>query len=106
MKKLELPKPKSIEKKVEAYLVSETRKLGGVAYKFTSPGRRGVPDRLVILPGNRIAFVEVKDTQGKLTPNQVSAIKLLRSLDCEVKLLRSMGEVTRFLDQLAQKRPG
>ena len=43
---------------------------GGKAYKFTSPGNSGVPDRLVVLPEGRIGFVELKqggETAGKTT---------------------------------------
>lgn len=46
------------ERDVEQYLIDEAEKRGGTAIKFT--GMRGMPDRLVLLPGGRIAFVEVK----------------------------------------------
>lgn len=39
------------ESGVEKELVARVQGAGGEAYKFTSPGRRGVPDRLVLLPG-------------------------------------------------------
>lgn len=58
------------EKEVEAHLVKRVKKLGGEAEKFTSPGRRSVPDRLVTFPGGRVCFVEVKATGGKVTDNQ------------------------------------
>jgi hypothetical protein len=34
------------EKVIENYLCEEAKKIGGLCYKFTSPGRRGVPDRI------------------------------------------------------------
>lgn len=49
-----------LESKIEAYLRQRVKDLGGIAYKFTSPGNSGVPDRLVLLPGNRTVFVELK----------------------------------------------
>jgi hypothetical protein len=54
-----------LEKAVEAYLVARIKSLGGLALKFTSPSRRNVPDRIVLLPGARITFVELK-APGKL----------------------------------------
>jgi len=72
------------EKKVEAFLVKEVKKLGGVAYKFTSPNRRSVPDRLVVLPGLKPKFVELKATGEVPTPGQEREIKRLRDLKQEV----------------------
>jgi len=48
------------EAKIEKKLVERIKRLGGIAYKFTSPARRSVPDRLVLLPGGTVVFVEVK----------------------------------------------
>lgn len=55
------------EKQVETKLVTETKSMGGLAPKFISPGLDGVPDRLVLLPGGKIAFIELK-AQGKNAP--------------------------------------
>jgi Holliday junction resolvase len=48
------------ESLIEKHLVAEVKKAGGVAFKFVSPGRRSVPDRIVLLPGGRLVFVECK----------------------------------------------
>lgn len=53
-------KKKESEKKTENYLCEQIKKRGGHAYKFTSPQRRSVPDRLCILPDNFVFFVECK----------------------------------------------
>ena len=45
------------EKDIERFLVNGVKKLGGVAYKFVSPGNAGVPDRLIVMPGGRVYFV-------------------------------------------------
>lgn len=58
------------EKELEAYLVREVCKAGGRAYKFTSPGRRNVPDRLAVWPGSVMHFVELKAPGKKLTAAQ------------------------------------
>ena len=46
-----------LEKEVERYLREQVKKrLGGMALKFVSPGLSGVPDRVVLLPGEKITF--------------------------------------------------
>jgi hypothetical protein len=57
------------ENKVEKYLDSEVKKLGGLTRKWVSPGRDGVPDRIVIIYGD-VYFVEVKTDDGMLTVRQ------------------------------------
>ena len=58
------------ESLIERKLVIEVKKRGGLAVKFVSPGLDGVPDRLVLLPMGRIAFVEVKRHGEKPRPLQ------------------------------------
>ena len=48
------------EKTLEALLVQAVKSMGGLAPKFVSPGLDGMPDRIVLLPHGKIAFVEVK----------------------------------------------
>ena len=48
------------EKTVEQKLVAAVRHMGGIAPKFVSPGLDGMPDRLILLPGGRVGFVECK----------------------------------------------
>ena len=55
------------ESDIERRLVQGVKKLGGRAYKFVSPGNVGVPDRLVVLPGGIVLFVEVKAPDGRLS---------------------------------------
>lgn len=55
---------KAKEKNLEKRLTADVKKLGGMCLKFVSPGFTGVPDRIVLMPGCRIWFVELK-TQGK-----------------------------------------
>lgn len=59
-----------LEEKIEAYLVKRVKELGGVAEKFVSPGKSGVPDRIVMLPGGLLLFVECKATGKKAAPAQ------------------------------------
>ena len=50
------------EKTIEHKLVKAVHLMGGLALKFISPGFDGVPDRVVLLPGGKAAFVELKAT--------------------------------------------
>lgn len=85
------------ESQIEARLVRGVKALGGRAYKFVSPGNTGVPDRLVVLPGGRIIFVELKTDTGKLSPMQIQQIKLLQSMGAQVRVLYGLEAVEEFL---------
>ena len=50
----------ALEQNIEKQLVQAVRKHHGLCWKFTSPGTAGVPDRIIILSGGRIGFVELK----------------------------------------------
>lgn len=72
--------------------------MGGLAYKFVSPGSVGVPDRLVVLPGGRVVFVELKSDSGRLSRMQVYQIERLRELGADVRVVKGQEEVRKFLD--------
>ena len=60
------------EKTIEQHLVKAVKNSGGIAPKLVSPGFDGIPDRLVLLPGGKIGFVEVKVPGKEPRPLQVS----------------------------------
>jgi len=66
------------EKKVEAYLCRSIKLIGGEAYKFTSPNRRFVPDRLCVLPQGIIVFAEIKGEEGRLSSGQIRELRRLK----------------------------
>lgn len=76
------------EASVEKFLREQIIKLGGEAYKFTSPGRRGVLDRLCVLPHGVIAFVEVKKPGKRPTDRQAR----------EIQRLIKKGHIATFVD--------
>lgn len=53
-----------LEKEIEQALVRKVKHHGGLCLKWVCPGWAGVPDRLVLLPGGRIVFVELKRPKG------------------------------------------
>lgn len=85
------------EKDIEEYLRDQIKAIGGIAYKFVSPGNVGVPDRLVILPGGHIIFTEMKAPGGKLTAMQKNQISKIRMRDADVWVLASKQEVDVFI---------
>ena len=85
------------EKQVEEKLRQAIKAMGGIAYKFTSPGNIGVPDRIVLLPGGRVWFVELKTDAGRHTPNQERQIQRIQSAGCNACTLYGIDEVNAFL---------
>lgn len=69
---------------VEKKLTTEAKKRGGLAVKFVSPGFNGVPDRLVLFPGGRMAFVELKAPGNTMRPLQQLRAKQLTALGFSV----------------------
>ena len=80
------------EKWVEELLVRRVKEFGGVAYKFVSPGNAGVPDRLIILPGGEIFFVELKATGKRERALQVQVQEQMRKLGAVVFSSVDSGE--------------
>ena len=74
---------------IETYLVKRIKSLGGLALKFTSPGRLSVPDRIVIMPGGKLTFVELKRPGGVATIAQRREHERLRALGQEVMVVNS-----------------
>lgn len=72
------------ESEIERYLKKQVVANGGKCWKWVSPGRRGVPDRIVIMPGGVVAFVELKAPGKTERPDQVRVQKILRDLGCQV----------------------
>jgi hypothetical protein len=75
------------EKVIEKKLEMEVKKRGGICPKFTSLGFDGMPDRLVLLPDGKIAFIEVKAPGKKPRPLQLARHRLLRELGFQVFVL-------------------
>ena len=54
----------TLEKEIEKKLTDTVRKQGGLCLKWTCPGWAGVPDRIILLPGGRVVFAELKRPKG------------------------------------------
>ena len=88
------------EKIIERKLAAAVKKTGGVALKFVSPGFDGMPDRIVLLPDEHIAFVEVKAPGKKPRPLQLVRHRLLRKLGFQVYVIDSADQIGGMLDEI------
>ena len=75
---------------IEKNLVRKTEELGGIAYKLSPIGRVNKPDRLIILPGGKIIFVEFKRPGEKPRPGQKREHERLVKLGARVEVLDSL----------------
>lgn len=88
------------EKTIEQKLVKAVKSVGGIAPKFVSPGFDGMPDRIVLLPNGRLAFVEVKAPGEKPRPLQLARHKMIRHLGFKVYVLDDEGQIGVILDDI------
>ena len=89
------------ESTLERNICNYVKSLGGKAYKWVSPGAPGVPDRIAILPGGRIIFIEVKrpGLSDGLSVRQKKVIGTLRNLGCTVWRINDMDDLKARLKQ-------
>jgi len=89
---------KRLEIAVENELVQRVKALGGIAEKGSVPGRRGFFDRIVVLPGGRVIFVECKRPQGgRLSAHQILRLDIYRKLGAAVAVVRNSADIDRLL---------
>ncbi len=88
------------EKTVEQKLARVVKLNGGICPKFTSPGFDGMPDRLILLPGGKMGFVEVKAPGGKPRPLQVSRHRMLKRMGFRVFVLDDPSKIGAILDEI------
>lgn len=88
------------EKEIEKRLVQEVRKRGGLCWKFTSPGTDGVPDRIVLMPGGKFAFVELKAPGKKMRPLQDYRKSQLEERSFDVYCIDGIKQIGGVLDAI------
>ena len=87
---------------VEKHLISVTQACGGICLKFISPGMSGVPDRIVILPGGKIGFAELKAPGKKPRRLQRNVLRKMHQLGCRVCVIDNLESAENFVRRLAQ----
>lgn len=88
------------EKYIEQKLVAAVKSMGGIAPKFVSPGFDGVPDRLVLLPDRKIAFVELKAPGKKPRSLQIRRIKQLKKLGFSCYIVDNDEQIGGILGEI------
>lgn len=88
------------EKQIEQKLVQAVKKKGGLCLKFVSPNFDGMPDRLILLPGGKIAFAELKAPGKKPRPLQLARHKTLINLGFRVYVIDSAEQIGEILDEI------
>ena len=86
------------EREIEKKLVDAVKTQGGVCWKFVSPGTAGVPDRIILMPMGRIAFVEVKAPSERPRKLQLARHRLLRRLGFKTFVLDNPEQIGGILD--------
>lgn len=89
-----------LEKDIEDWLSKQVEKIGGLAFKFISPGNPGVPDRIYIFPGGGIWFVELKQQFGRIANIQKWQRERLILMGCHYRLVRGMEDARAFAKEM------
>lgn len=92
---------KVLEDKVETRFTEGVTALGGIAFKFKPFGIIGVPDRIVLLPGGILMFVELKKWDGTVKPWQQRMHDKLRELGFRVEVLFGYADVSTFFEAMS-----
>ena len=88
------------ERDLERYTTMFIKSHGGLALKVISPGYAGVPDRLVLMPGGKMCFMELKAPGRKPRPLQARRIEQLRALGFKVYVVDGKEEIGGIINAL------
>lgn len=89
------------ESQIEAKLKSEVERIGGLCWKWVSPGTAGVPDRIVILPAGRTIYVELKAPGEQPRSLQRKRHAQLFGRGHDVRVIDSMSGVAEFIQEVS-----
>ena len=89
-----------LEKDIERYIRQEIEAMGGLCLKFISPGNAGAPDRIIMLPGGRVWFAEIKTTGGRVRPLQRWWQKRLQKVGIRSLVIHNRVEAEVFITLL------
>ena len=92
--------PPVLEKHIEAKVCDYAKQRGLLVYKFTSPARAAVPDRLFVLPGGRVFFIEFKREGQKPTPPQTREHARLQAHGVTVCVVDNVLDGLRVIDEM------
>ena len=88
------------EKMLEQKLVKEIKSKKGLCLKLSCPGFAGMPDRLLLFPNGKLAFVEVKRKGQAPRPLQLSRHRLLKKLGFKVFVLDDKEQIKEIIENI------
>ena len=91
-----------LEKEIEKQVCDYARKRGFLVYKFSSPGRVSVPDRIFISPDGRVIFIEFKAQGKKPTKGQMREMEKLKAQCCYVDWLDNVDRGKEIVDAFSR----
>lgn len=95
-----------LEKDIETKLIKPIRALGGLCLKFETPGYTGVPDRIILLPGGHVCFVETKQPGKRERARQVFVHGVFRAMGftvySTVDSVEKVAAIVRDCEEVAQ----
>lgn len=91
------------ESNIERFFIKECKKKGWLPLKFVSPSMSGLPDRMVLLPGGKVSFVELKAEGEKPRPLQKAVHKILAGLGFRVYVIDSKSGVKAYVDEISEE---
>ena len=92
------------ERDVESYLVQKLESAGFPCHKFHPDGKAGMPDRVVLLPGSRVVWIETKTTGGHLEEIQKLQHKRLRDIGHKVFVIWNKDDADRVVDEITKEK--
>lgn len=93
-----------LEKIIEGKVVAHAKTKGCIVYKFTSPSKRSVPDRIFITPAGVVFFIEFKRLHQKPTPSQAVEIEKIRSKGVSVFVVDDVATGKKVVDGMLVDR--
>ncbi|MEK4142112.1 VRR-NUC domain-containing protein [Paenibacillus sp. FSL L8-0696] len=89
-----------LEREIESALGKSVKALGGLYWKFVSPGMNGVPDRIIALPGGLTVYVELKKPGEQPRPLQLKRHQELRERGHLVYVIDTLEGVHAFIQEV------
>lgn len=85
------------EKSLERYLSEQVARLGGVCLKYYNPNVAGYPDRVILMPGGSVTWVELKGAEGRLSALQRLRVRQLREMGHAVNVCATKEDINVLL---------